>query len=226
MFATRTLARLAVLAVSVFVATSASADPLIDVFDGTSYLSSWQGQTTFSDGGTLTGYVNWMVYDGGTFPYAGYTPSDSSEYTYVFQIFSTGTDDIHYFSTELDSKADSIGALAAPAVSTEKAAPGGVAPSGTSLQQWYATWEFTDHDIGPNEHSQLLVFSSSSLPSYVVGDIQDGSDVEVDPVPGPGSGAVIITIVPEPATLSLTLVGLGVMAAGWIVQRWQRTKSR
>jgi hypothetical protein len=94
------------------------------------------------------------------------------------------------------------------------------------LQQWYATWEFTDHDIGPNEHSQLLVFSSSSLPSYVVGDIQDGSDVEVDPVPGPGSGAVIITIVPEPATLSLTLVGLGVMAAGWIVQRWQRTKSR
>jgi len=216
---TKTLAWTTVLAMCVFVATPASASVY---FDGASYLNFWEGQTSFTDGASLNGYVNWIVYGPGSSPYSGYTPQHSGEYTYVLQLFSTGTDQIHYFSTELDNAADSISALAAP--TGGKAAPGGIAPSGMSLQQWYTTWEFTNEDIGQNQHSELLVFSSPDLPTLVVGDVMDGTDVTVDPVPGPGTAVVIL--VPEPTTLSLALVGFGCLATAWAMRLWQRKTRR
>jgi hypothetical protein len=226
------LAWIAVLAVSVFVATPASADTY---FDGRSYQDSWEGQTSFSattlnsngDVETLAGYVNWIVYNAGDFPYAAPGYKTSGELTYVFQLFSTGTDQIHSFKTELDNDADSIGTFAAPAGGL--AAAGGMTPSGMVLNSGDSTlWEFMGSSAigkdahGQDEHSQLLIFSSSSSPDDVLGNVLDGGgEVYVDPVPGPGS-VTITNPVPEPATLSLTLVGLGFMAAAWAVRQRQR----
>ncbi len=61
--------------------------------------------------GDLTGYVNWIVYDK-KLPvrlpefrlYA-----DGGEFTYVYQVFLMGTDNIHGFSVALKNQADNIG---------------------------------------------------------------------------------------------------------------------
>ena len=198
--------------------------------EGTSYNDSWEKQTSFVKN-DLTGYVNWIVYDKDSFPsdyehsdnqYIGYQPTPG-EYTYVYQVFSTGVDELHGFTVTLDvhtGLADNIGVFG-PTVTPNVVPDGMVLNSNES-----AFWEFGLVQgyvpVSQGLNSQMLAFCSSYSPEQLFGDAADGgNDATVTPLPSPG---MINITVPEPSTLCLTLVGLGTWAAAWAAQRRQGRK--
>ena len=210
MSAYKTLAWIAVLATLAAAAVPASADTY---FEGTPY-KNWQDQTSFAVN-DLTGYVNWIVYAPGDFPYSGYTPT-ASEFAYVYQVFSTGADQIHGFSVNLENQADNIGAFG----------QGVVPDGGTSLDPSdSAFWEFGLQQgyspVGQGQNSQMLAFSSEKAPEELFGGVLDGGNsTRIEVLPSPGSIGISIGV-PEPSTVSLMAVGLGTWAIAWAVRRRQ-----
>lgn len=231
MFGYKTLAWIAVLATLVAAAAPASADTF---FEGTSYNDSWEYHTTFA-AGDLTGYVNAIVYDKDSFPsdyqhsddqYSGYTPTPG-EFTYVYQVFVQGKDELHGFEVKLQNEADNIG-MFGPVSGPDVVPNGGpnVVPDGAVLASDSAFWEFGMVDgfypVGKNQNSLMLVFSSQCSPKELWGDAADGGgDADIRPLPSPG---MIVITVPEPSTLWLTLVGLGTCVTAWASRRRQGRK--
>src|SRR5882672_6049212 len=81
------------------------------------------GSTPFSSG-TLSGYVDYAVFNPGQFPYAGYAPT-AGELTYAYQIFVTGSAPLSSFEMVLTDAADHIGSF--------NIEPGDVAPDSQNL---------------------------------------------------------------------------------------------
>jgi hypothetical protein len=200
------------------------------VFEGSPYESYsggeihyWEGETSFScpDPTTnmdLAGYVDWIVY-GPSSPYLfpsqyepggsvtpSYTPS-LGEYVYVYQITSTGGDNLHSFSVDLEALANNIGAFNV-----------GIAPksNGMTVNSGDADWDFDD-GLANGGSSQMLALCSFFSPEQLWGDAIDGVDADVEPLPGPNPSVTIT--VPEPSMLCLALVGLVSWVAARVVRR-------
>jgi hypothetical protein len=217
MLAYKTLAWIAVLATLVATATPVAASTT--GFAGTAY-DNWEDVAPFSVN-NLMGSVNWIVYAPDNFPDSylgsGYTPT-SGEFTYVYQVVSTGTDPIHKFSVDVENQADNIGAFGSGV--------GVIAPTTALLSPPADTyWTFQDPSstypksspIGYLQSSQMLAFSSPKSPEEFYGTVFDGGNhADLDVLPGPGSLAIGA---PEPSTLGLTLIGLATWAAAWATRR-------
>ncbi len=173
------------------------------VYDG------WIGTTDFTCPWNqlgLTGTVDWAVYSAGQFPYVGtgYTPSDN-ELTYVYQIHSNGTDQIHEYQVYLYDVADNPGSFSTS-----------VSDIPVSFMQLdpedSVYWQFAG--IGIDQSSVALVYSSTNKPDANDSiTINGGTFAVVEPVPSPGSNPI-----PEPITLWSLLIGLGLLTAN----RWFR----
>lgn len=171
-------------------------------------LGAWTGSTSFSNPFDLTGYVDWAVFGPGDFPAAfaglGYTPT-SGELTYLYQVFSTGTEAVSELDVALNGPADNIGSFALNpgdvSPTAQQFIPAGV-PGGT------AAWEFnTGVDTG--ENSYILIFSSPNVPENYLGlTIDSGSSALVVPLPTPSGNPL-----PEPASVVLVACGLACLAA-------------
>ena len=152
---------------------------------------AWTSTTAFDNGADLSGTVDWAVFAPGDFPFAGYSPT-AGEMTYAFQIFGTGTDEIHSFSlNDPNGEADNIGSFADLA---------GEAPSSVVLGV-QAVWNFVGLNAG--ENSIGLAFSSIKTPADLFGILVNGGNfVLAIPLPVPST-----IDFPEPA--SLALLGAG-----------------
>lgn len=173
-----------------FAAASAEAG----VLDGhASAFGGWSGSTAFSDGGNLTGTIDWAVFGPGDFPFAGYTPT-AGELTYTFQVNSTGSDSIHQLNLNVGGLADNIGSFSDLV---------GDAPISNSMGA-QAVWNFAGITAGSS--SSGLAFSSIKTPTDMFGIVVNGGSFAVAiPLPVPGADDI-----PEPA--SLALLGLGGLA--------------
>src|SRR3954463_7163202 len=69
----------------------------------------YTGSTPFIQG-TLSGYVDYAVFNPGQFPYSGYTPT-AGEYTYAYQVFVTGTAPLSSFAVLVPGPVDNIGSF-------------------------------------------------------------------------------------------------------------------
>jgi hypothetical protein len=187
------MARSSLLAViaGLFISTWAQAGPLNGAAGA---LSS--GSTTFDNGATLKGYVDWAVFNPGTFPYAGYTPT-SGELSYAYQIFVTGAAPVSSFELVLTDPADNIGNFPLS---------GGTAPNSQTLTSMTsAKWTFPGIPSGGN--STGLAFSSPRIPQSLFATVVDtGQSTWVIPLPSPGPNGI-----PEPASLSLAAMGCVVL---------------
>ena len=152
------------------------------------------GSTTFDNGGTLKGFVDWAVFNPGSFPaaYSGYTPT-SGELAYAYQIFVTGSAPVSSFELVLTDPADNIGSFSQL---------GGVAPSSQVLNPLTsAKWTFSGIPMGSSSYG--LAFSSPRIPQNLFATVVDtGQTTFVIPLPSPGSQGI-----PEPATLGLAAMG-------------------
>jgi PEP-CTERM motif-containing protein len=175
-----------------FISTWAQAGPLATAGTFAS------GSTPFDNGGTLKGYVDWAVFNPGTWPagYTGYSPT-SGELAYAYQVFVTGTAPVSSFELVLTDPADNIGSFAQL---------GGVAPSSQVLNPLTsAKWTFPG--IPQGSMSYGLAFSSIRIPQSLFATVVDtGQSTWVIPLPSPGS-----TGIPEPATLGLAAMGCVVL---------------
>jgi len=186
------MARSSLLAVIVglFISSSAFAGILAnDVVDQGALQS---GSTPFTNGGTLSGYVDWAVYNPGGFPYAGYSPT-AGELSYAYQIFVTGSAPVSSFELILTDTADNAGSFPLA---------GGVAPNSTTLNNFTSVkWTFPGIPNGGNSNG--LAFSSPRLPQSMAATIVDtGQTAIAVPLPTPSNIGI-----PEPATLSLAAMG-------------------
>ena len=151
----------------------------------------YTGSTPFTIG-TLSGYVDYAVFNPGQFPYSGgYTPT-AGELTYAYQVFVTGTAPLSSFEVPLTDLADNIGRF------TDL---GGTAPnSQTLIPMDSAKWTFGGIPTGGS--SMGLVFSSPRTPQLMFATVVDtGQTGPVIPVPSPSSVGI-----PEPTTLGLAAV--------------------
>jgi len=151
----------------------------------------YTGSTPFTVG-TLSGYVDYAVFNPGQFPYSGYTPTPG-ELTYAYQIFVTGSAPVSSFEMILTDPADHIGSFNDL---------GGIAPNSTTLNPLTsAKWTFPG--IPSGGMSQGLAFSSPRIPqSMFATTVDTGQSATVIPLPTPGPLGI-----PEPATLGLAAVG-------------------
>jgi hypothetical protein len=151
----------------------------------------YTGSTPFSVG-TLSGYVDYSVFNPGQFPYAGYTPT-AGELTYAYQIFVTGQAPLSSFELVLTDPADHIGVF--------NDLPG-TAPSSQTLNPGVsAKWTFPGITTGTQ--SEGLAFSSPRIPQSMFATVVDtGQTTFVIPLPSPGPNSI-----PEPATLGLAAMG-------------------
>jgi hypothetical protein len=173
-----------------FISTSAYAGVIAD--DVIDHAALESGSTPFTNGGTLSGYVDWAVYNPGTFPYAGYTPT-AGELSYAYQIFVTGSAPVSSFELILTDPADNPGTFPLS---------GGTAPNSQTLNPLTSIkWTFPGIPSGGN--SVGLAFSSPRLPQNFGATIVDtGQTASAVPLPTPGPIGI-----PEPATLSLAAMG-------------------
>jgi hypothetical protein len=179
-------------------------------YDG---VTTWKGTSNFPaiPDPVLGGYVDWVVYAPGQFPFTGYTPT-AGEFTYVYQMHSTGTAAVSNYSVGLDNPADNIGDFVdlGHSVTGDPALIPmniyGPFPGGS------ASWDF--NGINQGGHSCGLVFSSPYKPleNFAV-IINHGQYQVAQSVPSPSNTT------PEPATIWLLGGGLGLILANWLRRR-------
>jgi len=151
----------------------------------------YTGSTPFTVG-TLSGFVDYAVFNPGAFPFSGYTPT-AGELTYAYQIFVTGTAPVSSFELVLTDPADNIGNF--------NSLPGTAPNSQTLTALTSAKWTFPGIPSGGN--SDGLAFSSPRIPQSLFATVVDtGQTTWVIPLPSPGPVGI-----PEPATLGLAAVG-------------------
>jgi hypothetical protein len=196
-----------------FLATPAFAG-LLDT--GTVY-NGWKGSTTFSQG-NLSGYIDYAVFGPGDFPFSdendpAYTDIPS-ELTYVYQVFSEGSDHISQYWVKVDNTSDNIGFFS-DSTNGVTGNPPNQAPELT-VPGW-AKWKFDGIYNTPGDNSsQGLAYSSLNTPvnCYSIV-INGGAYTLAQPVPAPSN-----TPIPEPNVLLVLAIGLGVAIAA--KRFWQR----
>jgi hypothetical protein len=175
---------------------------------------TWTGTGYFenTDSG-LQGYVDYIVYGPGQFPYAdsGYNPP-SDLYTYVYQIRNTGSVAISDFQFSVNQTVNNLDSFVSPGRVE------GVLASGTDFvsgEGGWVDWVFSGingiETLSATHDSAGLVFTSPKAPEVTsTGMITDGGTsgfVDSLPCPGPND-------IPEPGTLILLSAGLGCLAIG------------
>lgn len=192
---------LGVLVVCLFAATP-SVGGLLDA--GTAYndgTDTWRGTTPIVSGNPhLTGTVDYVVYGPGAFPFgnsATFTPNNAV-YTYVYQVHSTGSDNVSSYTVDMENLANNIGWFGdSPLVSPTHAE---LSPAEC------ATWQFGGDPGGLSGYSAGLAFSSPYAPQWFSSALMDGGTVGLAiPVPSPSS-----TPIPEPGTLVLMAVAAAI----------------
>lgn len=171
--------------------------------------NNWQGSKFYNQtvtGGTLSGRVDYAVYDSQSLQNAAETAfvngiesvmPGMSQYLYVYQVFNNLTDSeasLAYFEifnlqqTELNIASQNIGA--------KDDSAGGIAPTESGLEAGgtKVVWNFAGQLLLAGDHSWYLVLSSDTGP--VKGDYKVGSSDSDIPAP-----------IPEPATIALLSMG-------------------
>src|SRR4051794_16825172 len=121
----------------------------------------YTGSTPFTVG-TLSGFVDYAVFNPGAFPFSGYTPT-AGELTYAYQIFVTGTAPVSSFELVLTDPADNIGNF--------NSLPGTAPNSQTLTALTSAKWTFPGIPSGGN--SDGLAFSSPRIPQSLFATVVD-----------------------------------------------------
>jgi hypothetical protein len=189
--------------------TAPAAASLLDTGTPLNYASTtWRGTSVFPSVADpiLGGSVDWVVYGPGQFPFSGYTPT-AGEYTYVYQLHSTGSAPITNYSIPIDNYADNIGAF----VDTGHGVTGNQPLDPMTLNlppAGDASWDF--NAVGQNQSSCGLVFSSPHLPMEDSGVVINHGEYRTFLAPSPSANPI-----PEPATIWALLSGLGVVAVWW-----------
>src|SRR5687767_8067426 len=100
----------AIAILGLFITTAAYAGPLNGHPNALTPLPTDTGSTSFNNGQTLSGYVDYAVFGPGQFPYSGYTPT-AGELTYAYQVYVTGTAPVSSFELVIMDQASNIGAF-------------------------------------------------------------------------------------------------------------------
>jgi hypothetical protein len=156
--------------------------------------TTWAGTAVFSSG-TLYAEVEYCVYGPGDFPYSGYTP-DANEFTYVYQLNSTGTADASSLSVKMmdDNEAVDIDSFALDGGTAPDLAEFDADPPNRLSANWY--WF-----AGVSGLSNGLVYASVNMPLWNDGTVQNGGFSDIQDLPSPSD------VIPEPATMSLVALG-------------------
>ncbi len=185
-------------------ANNASATLVSSHYDGTTYYD-----VPWNDG-YLRGHIDFAVYDDRS-EYelvTGFTAPGSYEYVYAYQIFN---DDL--FSDEAVAYFAVLGVEPdiTSGIGCEDDLTGGIGPTPTDgyfdVLELKVVWEFKDVFIYKDEHSWLLVFSSTE--DWVPGEYEIKGSADDFPTPD----------VPEPATLVL----LGISSA-WLLNKSRKRR--
>jgi len=158
------------------------------VFEQSGIAALVSGSVNFNVDGKLDGYIDYAVYEPGD--YDG-SVTFKNLYVYAYQIFSEDSAvSIDFFSVGLPSDVQVYNAL-------YDSSTGGIAPSMSLVLPESVLYVFQFDNIGANEHSKTLLFTSDCSPEMAKGVVSSGiaGGVIVD-VPSPSP-------VPEPATLAL-----------------------
>jgi len=170
----------------------------------------WTGTQAFTNGGDLSGMVDYAVFTKAdyiaNFGTGDYNPVDGVVYTY--QVFNTGVDEISAKIVGNTAESNSIGAF-------DDVVGGDKTPTSIFYDTGSPVWSFIGNSIGTGESSIGLAFSSPYLPVFGAGLVIDGGGIaNVMGIPVPGSVAI-----PEPA--SWLLATMGMAAFGWF-RRFRR----
>jgi hypothetical protein len=170
------------------------------IWEDPAAIPSFRGSTPFSAEGKLDGFVDYAVYAPGD--YSG-SAMFIDLYVYAYQISNNenSTVGIDYFSVGLSPNVQVPDVTYDPAMGNT--IPGGSNPSMHFKLPESVIYMYVTDNIGPNERSTTLLFTSNYGPEtaygYVSGGLAGGAIMEL---PSP---------VPEPATFSL--IGAGILLA-------------
>jgi hypothetical protein len=180
------------------------------VWEGTAYFPSLYPDNPETE--VLAGYVEWVVYAPGDFPFSGYTQPED-EYAYVYQIFNKGLAALSNYSVSIEAdSADNIATFS----DADNGVTGDVPWNMTISAPGSASWDFDGILQGSN--SQGLVFSSSKPPEdYRSIVVNHGEYITAEPVPSPNPNPI-----PEPGTLVSLLIGLGILCMTTQARRIRR----
>ena len=166
--------------------------------------SAWVGTTPFvaPENPNLAGSVDWAVFGPGDFPFSGYSPP-SNEYSYVYQVFSTGSDFITSYSVPVINPAGNAGSFSDSGNGITGVAPSLIEITGIPGSVY---WQFSP-GIVQLGNSEGLVFSSPKRPRALYSLVVNGGTFATAvPVPSPSAEPI-----PEPCTFILLVMGLGVL---------------
>ena len=181
-----------------------------------SYNGTWAGSTPFLTG-TLSGHVEWAVFEAANFPFpgAGYAPTPG-ELVYAYQVFVDGTAVLSHFDVDVPNAANNIGTF-------NVLGGGTVTPSAMSLgpAPTIAAFDFHGPAIPQSSDSIGLAYSSNKVPQAWFGSVIDtGQSTFVVPIPSPSN-----VNVPEPATIALLCLG-GALLVPTAVRRLRKRQRR
>lgn len=144
-------------------------------------------------GGTLDGFVDYTVYAPGQ--YSGSVSFDDNLYVYAYQVFNNenSTVGIDYFSIGLSPYAEVLDVTCDPAL--DYAVSGGSSPSIYFKLPESVIFMYQTDNLGANEYSQTLLFTSTYGPEMTLGYVSGG-------MMG-GAGVAMPSPIPEPAAFSL-----------------------
>jgi hypothetical protein len=173
---------------------------------------AWRGSASYSNG-PLFGTIDYAVFTAAGFAaeFPSAVPGDynptSGELVYAYQIRNGGGSAAVSFESVSADPADNIGSF--------EITSGDIEPTAESLSGFgTAEWIFLFPEIGPNENSFGLVFSSLNRPEFSGTSVTiDGGFTAIATVPTPGDIRI-----PEPSALMLLCIG-GVMLR-WLGRRF------
>jgi hypothetical protein len=178
----------------------------------------WSTTTSFTDGGNLSGTVDWAVFAPGDFPFdlgGGWTPT-AGQVSYVYQILVDGSHDVSSYTVPLVNPADNIGAFVDALAPITGNLPDGMTLTQPPAGSAYWNWE-GGNAIGQGGSSSGLAFSSPYKPEETFSVVVNGGSFAVAvPVPTPSD-----EVIPEPGTLTSLAVGLGVVLLTGVT-RWRK----